>query len=58
MFAQDRDGSWHLQGHEHAKVHEYRDEIPHTKFHRDGTFLAKIDTLRIGLFKSGEPGSI
>lgn len=53
VFAQARDGSWHKQGREHAKVHISREDYVRQQFHPDGTTLAKLDTLRVGLFTGG-----
>jgi len=55
VFAQAPDGGWHRQGEEHATVHEYRDEIKQAKLHEDGTLMAKLDTLRQGLFRGSSP---
>ena len=56
VFAQAPDGAWHKQGEERATVHEFRDEIRQVKLHEDGTLLAKLDTLRQGLFVRGAGG--
>lgn len=56
VFAQAADGVWHKQGAEHATVHEFRDEIRQAKLHEDGTLLAKLDTLRQGLFRGPTGG--
>lgn len=51
VFAQAPDGSWHRQGVEHVSVPFYRTEVRQAKLHDDGTMMAKLDTLRQGLFR-------
>ena len=56
VFAQAADGTWHKQGREHAKVLEDHSHHERIEFHPDGTFMSKVDTLRVGLFEGGAPG--
>ncbi len=53
VFAQAPDGSWHLQGKEHVHTSASLSEYERIKFHEDGTLLAKLDTLRVGVFSGG-----
>jgi len=53
LFAQASDGSWHLQGKERAHTKRTLPEYERTEFFEDGTLLAKVDTLRVGLFTGG-----
>ncbi len=57
VFAQAPDGSWHLQGREHAKVPKDHSQHERIEFHPEGTFMRKLDTLRVGLFEGGAPGA-
>ena len=56
VFAQAPDGSWHLQGEEHVHTKATLPEYQRTEFFEDGTLMAKIDTLRLGLFKGSTGG--
>jgi len=53
VFAQAPDGSWHLQGKEQVHTGASLSEYERIKFHEDGTLLAKLDTLRVGVFSGG-----
>jgi hypothetical protein len=53
VFAQAPDGSWRRQGTERVHTKETLPEYERVKFHEDGTMLAKLDTLRVGMFSGG-----
>lgn len=53
VFAQAADGSWHRQGGEKVHTKKTLREYERIEFHEDGTLMAKVDTLRVGLFSGG-----
>jgi hypothetical protein len=53
VFAQAPNGSWHRQDTEKVHTKETLPEYERIKFHEDGTMLAKLDTLRVGMFSGG-----
>lgn len=53
VFAQAPDGSWHRQGEEHVHTKPTLPDYERIRLHEDGTLLAKLDTLRVGVFSGG-----
>jgi hypothetical protein len=57
VFAQAPDKTWHRQGTERVHTKETLPEYRRTEFFEDGTLMAKVDTLRLGLFSGGGTGT-
>lgn len=56
VFAQAPDKTWHRQGTKRVHTKETLPEAERVEFFEDGTLMAKVDTLRLGLFRGPTGG--